>query len=198
MVVDEHNQYDSRRYAMVNRWDPRHLERIRRRIEIGPGRRILEVGCGVGHLTKRLRALGADAVGIDVNPNASELAVTAGVSTMRAEALDFADDAFDGIVSVHAIEHIPDLEGALSEMARVLRPGGDAVFIYPAEPIKGIWAVPTAVIIHRNPLKAQDIHCQWLWPSKVRRLTEVRGFDHVSSEFNLIASPQFVTHLRRR
>ncbi len=191
------NRYDSRRYAMVNRWDPRHLVRIRKYLDIRPGDRILEVGCGVGHLTKRLRELGADATGIDVNPQAAELAVTDGVLTMRAESLTFDDASFDAIVSVHAIEHLPDLDGALDEMVRVLKPRGAAVFIYPAEPVQGIWAVPTAVILHRNPLKAREIHCQWLWPSKIRRLTEPRGMEHLASEFNLIASPQFVTHLRK-
>lgn len=196
-MTDHSNRYDSKPYAMVNRWDPRHLVRIRRHIDPQPGDRILEVGCGVGHLTKRLRELGADAVGIDVNPRAAELAVTDGVMTMRAEALSFEDTSFDKIVSVHAIEHLPDLEGALEEMNRVLEPGGDALLIYPAEPIQGIWALPTATILHRNPLKAREIHCQWLWPSRVRRLTEPRGFHHVASEFNLLASPQFVTHLRK-
>ena len=87
--------------------------------------------------------------------------------------------------------------GALDEMARVLEPGGRALFIYPAEPIQGIWAVPTAVILHRNPLKARQVHCQWLWPTKLRRMTESRGFGHVHSEFNLLSSPQFVTLLER-
>ncbi len=138
-----------------------------------------------------------EAIGIDANPRASEVAVTPHVRTMRAEALDFADARFDKIVSIHAIEHIPELDGALAEMARVIRPGGRALFVYPAEPIQGIWAVPTAVILHGNPFKARMVHCQWLWPSKVRRMTAEHGFRHLHSEFNLLSSPQFVTLLER-
>lgn len=157
------------------------------------GDRILEVGCGRGHLTKRLRELGADAVGIDANPYAAAEAVTEGVSTADAEALDYPDDSFDKIVSVHAIEHIPNIEAAFSEMSRVLKPGGKALFIYPAEPIQGIWAVPTAIVLHGNPLKARDVHCNWLWPSKVRALAEPCGLVHDHSKFMLFSSPQFVS-----
>ncbi len=190
--------YDSRRYALVNRWDPRHEKTIRANLELVPGQRVLEIGCGRGHLTKRLREWGLDATGIDANPNASELAVSDGVAHMYAESLDFPDASFDKIVSVHAIEHLPDLDGAFAEMARVLRPGGEALFIYPAEPIQGIWAVPTAVILHKNPFKAREVHCQWLWPSKVRRLLEPLGFEHEHSEFNLLSSPQFVSRFRKQ
>lgn len=185
--------YDSRRYALVNRWDKRHESTVRRLLDPQPGDRVLEVGCGRGHLTRRLREWGVDATGVDANPHAADVAVTDGVMHMYAESLDFADDTFDKIVSVHAIEHIPDIEGAFTEMARVLRPGGKALFIYPAEPIQGVWAVPTAVILHRNPLKARQVHCQWLWPSRLRRLAEPRGFVHQHSEFNLLSSPQFVS-----
>lgn len=189
--------YDSRRYALVNRWDRRHETTVRRLLDPKAGETCLEIGCGRGHLTKRLLDWGVEAVGIDANPQAPEVAVVDGIRHMFAEDLDFPDASFDLIVSVHAIEHIPLLEKAFDEMARVLRPGGRALFIYPAEPIQGIWAVPTSVILHRNPFKARQVHCQWLWPSKVRRILEPRGFTSVHDEFNLLSSPQFVSMYRR-
>ncbi|MDH3193679.1 MAG: class I SAM-dependent methyltransferase [Acidimicrobiia bacterium] len=185
--------YDSKRYAMLNRWDPRHMVTVASHLDPRAGERILEVGCGRGHLTKRLRDLGADAVGIDANPHAAAESVTEGVTTGNAEALDYPDASFDKIVSVHAIEHIPNIEAAFSEMARVLKPGGKALFIYPAEPIQGIWAVPTAIVLHGNPLRARDVHCNWLWPSKVRGIAEPRGLVHDHSSFMLLSSPQFVS-----
>ncbi len=117
---------------------------------------------------------------------------------MRAERLEYPDAHFDKVVSVHAIEHIPDIEGALGEIARVLKPGGRALLIYPAEPIQGIWAVPTAVILHGNPLKARQVHCHWLWPSKLRRLAEPAGLEETHREFNLLSSPQFASVFVRR
>lgn len=185
--------YDSKRYALVNRWDPSHLVTIRRLIAPAPGERVLEVGCGAGHLTSRLAAAGADVVGIDANPNASAVAGSERVQTMRAEALDFGDDSFDSIVSVHAIEHIPQLTGALEEMARVLRPGGRVLFVYPAEPIMGLYAIPTSIILHGTPFKAREVHCQKLWPAKLRRMVEPLGWMETHREFNLLKSPQFVS-----
>jgi ubiquinone/menaquinone biosynthesis C-methylase UbiE len=112
---------------------------------------------------------------------------------MSAESLDFADESFDVVVSVHAIEHIPPLREALAEMARVLVPGGKAVFVYPAEPIMGLYAIPTSIILHGTPFKARQVHCHKLWPAKVRRMFEPLGMTEVHSEFSLLKSPQFTS-----
>jgi len=185
--------YDSRRYALVNRWDPSHLKRIDRLIPIAPGDSVLEVGCGQGHLTKALADRGVDIVGIDANPQAAEVAGSGLVRQMMAEALEFDDETFDYIVSVHAIEHIPPLQQALREMVRVLVPGGRALFIYPAEPIKGLYAIPTSVILHGTPFKAREVHCHKLWPSKLRKMVEPLGMTQTAAEFSLFKSPQFAS-----
>lgn len=191
------NSYDSKRYALVNRFDKRHLTTIATHLAPEKGERVLEVGCGAGHVTSRLGAQGIDITGIDANPNAAEVAVGGDVRHMFAQDLDFPDATFDKLLSIHAIEHIPPLEEAIAEMARVLKPGGRAMHVYPAEPIQGIFAVPTAVILHRNPLKAREVHCHWLWPKKVRALMEPAGFKEIHSEFNLLSSPQFVSVFER-
>ncbi len=189
MVTD----YDSRRYAMVNRWDPSHLRRIDRLVTIEESDRVLEVGCGQGHLTKTLAARGVDIVGIDANPQAAEVAGTDKVRHMRAESLVFDDASFDVIVSVHAIEHIPLLQEALAEMARVLVPGGKALYIYPAEPVQGLYAIPTSIILHGTPFRARDVHCHKIWPSKLRGMLEPLGMVEIAHEFSLLKSPQFAS-----
>lgn len=185
--------YDSVRYARINRWDPSHLERIDRLLDIAPGDRVLEVGCGRGHLTLRLAGRGIDVVGIDANPKAADIAGTERVLTMGAESLDFPDDSFDYVLSVHALEHIPALGEALAEMGRVLRRGGTALHIYPAEPVKGLYAIPTSIILYGTPFKATQVHCHRLWPAKLRRLMEPLGLTETSHEFSLLKSPQFVS-----
>jgi ubiquinone/menaquinone biosynthesis C-methylase UbiE len=189
--------YDSRRYALVNRWDPQHLKTVDRLLPLAGGERVLEVGCGSGHLTKRLAERGVDIVGIDANPNAREVAGSERVLQMQAENLQFDDKEFDAIISVHAIEHIPPLEAAIAEIARVLQPQGRALFIYPAEPIQGLYAIPTSVILYRNPFKARQVHCHKLWPSKLRRIVEPFGLTETHHEFNLWKSPQFVSVFAR-
>jgi hypothetical protein len=46
-------------------------------------------------------------------------------------ALDFADDQFDWVIANHVLEHIPDLQSALNEVKRVLKPTGKAIFMVP-------------------------------------------------------------------
>lgn len=189
--------YDSTRYARINRWDRSHLGRVNRLAAFRRGDRVLEVGCGQGHLTKALAAQGVDIVGVDANPQAAEVSGSDLVQCMPAESLLFDDASFDVVVSVHAIEHIPDLTQAMSEIARVLRPGGRAVFVYPAEPIQGLYAIPTSVILHGTPFKARQVHCHKLWPSKLRRLVEPLGFVETHREFSLLRSPQFSSVFQR-
>lgn len=185
--------YDSRRYALVNRWDPSHLKRIDRLVSVDADDRVLEVGCGQGHLTKALAGRGVDITGVDANPQAAEVADTDRVKHMYAEELDFEDDTFDVVLSVHALEHIPPLEQALAELARVLKSGGTAVHIYPAEPIQGLFAIPTSVILHGTPFKAREVHCHKLWPERLRELMQPLGMTQTASEFSLFKSPQFAS-----
>lgn len=189
--------YASRRYALVNRWDERHEATVQRLVAPGEGMRVLEIGCGRGHLAKRLQEWGCDVTAVDANPHAAAEAVTDVVQTMRADELTFDDATFDLVVSVHTIEHLPDLDAAFTQMARVLKPGGRMLHIYPAEPIQGLFAVPTAVILHRNPFAARRVHCQWLWPSKVTRLAAPHRLESRHDEFQLLSTPQFAHVLQR-
>lgn len=109
-----------------------------------PGARILDVGCGTGIVTfKAARAAGPTGlvVGLDLsegmlakarakasaNPELLESSAPLQFLSGDAEALPFDDAAFDGIVSLYALRHFPDPAAALSQMQRVLIPGGRAV-----------------------------------------------------------------------
>ena len=94
---------------------------------LGPGR-VLDLGCGVGHSYGRLAP--RETVGVDVDPDALEgQERETVVADMRS--LPFEDASFDSVVAIQSIEHVPDPERALAEAARVLRPGGVAVFVTP-------------------------------------------------------------------
>lgn len=189
--------YDSVRYALANRWDAGHLKTVGRHLDLSAGDRVLEVGAGRGHLTKRLRAGGVEAIGVDLNPAAVEHAVTDGIEQMDATDLAFPDGRFDALVSFHAIEHIPELDRALAEMCRVVRPGGSLVLVYPAEPIQGAFAIPTSIILHGTPRMAREVHCHKLTPRRLAgRLLDL-PVEVVHDSFQLLKSPQFTTVLRR-
>lgn len=103
-----------------------------------PYRRVLELGSGTGFFSINLRLAGVvDSVHLsDVSPGMLEVATrnaaAAGLemegSVADAEALPFPDDSFDLVIGHAVIHHIPDVEKALTEVIRVLRPGGRFVF----------------------------------------------------------------------
>jgi len=98
---------------------------------------VLDVGCGDGHFASICYREPID-VGIDVHlGDAMEAAARPGVyrSVMiaSATALPFADSAFGTVVSNCVLEHIPDIDGALAEIARVLRPDGELAITLPGE-----------------------------------------------------------------
>lgn len=95
-------------------------------------RSVLEVGCGWGELAERVeRETGADVVAIDLSPRMVELACERGVDARVGDVqeLPFADSMFDAVVAAWMLYHVPDLDGALAEIARVLRPGGALVAV---------------------------------------------------------------------
>jgi ubiquinone/menaquinone biosynthesis C-methylase UbiE len=95
--------------------------------------RILEVGTGEGQVARAIVAEnGAKVVGVDptVNQIVEAARRGAGPTYVRsgAESLPFPDASFDAVVCCLVFEHIDDVDGALFEVSRVLRPGGRFVF----------------------------------------------------------------------
>ena len=97
--------------------------------------RVLELGCGVGTDGVQFARAGADYTGVDLTDAAVELAqknfelqdLAGTFRTADAEKLDFANDSFDLVYSHGVLHHTPETGRAISEIHRVLRPGGRAV-----------------------------------------------------------------------
>jgi SAM-dependent methyltransferase len=97
--------------------------------------RVLEVGCGLGTDGAQFAVAGADYTGIDLTQAAVDLAkrrfelfdLPGKFRVADAEGLDFPDSSFDLVYSHGVLHHTPDTAGAISEIHRVLRPGGRAV-----------------------------------------------------------------------
>ncbi|MEW8958886.1 MAG: class I SAM-dependent methyltransferase [Moorella sp. (in: firmicutes)] len=104
-------------------------------LEPHAGEHILDVGCGTGNFSLELARLGVKVTGIDISEpmlaTARRKAAAAGleIEFLHADAMNlpFADNTFDKIVSVTALEFAPDLKAALAEGYRVLKPGGRMV-----------------------------------------------------------------------
>jgi SAM-dependent methyltransferase len=128
--------------------DPEHedasspwYELVREQIGSVVGLRILEVACGRGGFVKELSRNGAHVTGCDF----SLAALRVGLEKLRAlgngssaafvqgdaQALPFADESFDLVVSCETIEHVPDVRKALREMWRVARRGAKLLLTTP-------------------------------------------------------------------
>jgi ubiquinone/menaquinone biosynthesis C-methylase UbiE len=101
---------------------------IARFLASASGKRALDVGTGTGHFAAWLSGQGARAVGVDISRLLLRVAARkkgmAPLVQADAEALPFADGAFDAVLSVTALEFMGNPAKAVSEMARVCRPGG--------------------------------------------------------------------------
>jgi demethylmenaquinone methyltransferase/2-methoxy-6-polyprenyl-1,4-benzoquinol methylase len=120
------------RYDLVNRVMTFGVDRAWRRravrsLGVGPGQRVIDLGCGTGDLVEEVSRTGATVAGVDV----SFEMIVHGRRRMpeeqffRADAqhLPFTDASFDGAVSGFALRNFAFIPAALAETARVLKPG---------------------------------------------------------------------------
>lgn len=95
----------------------------------GAQRRLLDVGCGWGKQLLWAKGLGWEVDGVEWSETAVTAARAAGLSSVRAGSLEeqgFADDSFDAVTLYQTLEHLPSPSDALSEICRILKPGGTA------------------------------------------------------------------------
>jgi len=92
-------------------------------------RRVIEVGCGRGEFAERLLDVGIEVVALDQSPRMIELTVARGVDARIGDVQELPFDSwiFDAAAANFMLYHVPDVDRALSELARVLRPGGRLV-----------------------------------------------------------------------
>lgn len=110
----------------------RRLAIIRRYVALD-GARILDVGCGLGLYVRALRRFSSEVYGIDVAFDRVRRGAADVPNLMLAvsEQLPFADGFFDLAILNEVIEHVFDERRTMQELARVIRPGGHAVFYAP-------------------------------------------------------------------
>jgi SAM-dependent methyltransferase len=152
------------------------------------GKDALDYGCGRGYIAVRLAEAGASTVtGIDLSPAelayAEQRAEAAGMAERvtfvagDAHHTPFADASFDLIVGAAVLHHL-DLESALLEIKRLLRPDGEAVFVEPLRdnPLLrlGRLASPGARTDDEHPLTPDD----WELCASM-----FGGFSHFEREF---------------
>lgn len=126
---------------------------------LGPvhGRRVLELGCAAGHLTRELVAAGAEVVALDKSERMVAHAQRLVAGRARVEVADLSrplhmveDQSMDLVTASLVLHYLPDWQGVVSEIHRVLKPGG-ALVMSVHHPITG-WALSGRTDYHRVEL----------------------------------------------
>jgi demethylmenaquinone methyltransferase / 2-methoxy-6-polyprenyl-1,4-benzoquinol methylase len=169
-------------FGLDRRWKVRLIDLA----EVKPGSRLLDLACGTGDLTFEGARRGAAAVGLDITSGMIELARVkpggARVSWLVGDmaALPIADGSFDIVTTGYGLRNTSDLSGALTDIHRVLRPGGmlcSLDFDRPERaPVRGVYLTYlTAVgstlgfVLHGDPDTYRYI------PASIRRYPGARG-----------------------
>jgi trans-aconitate methyltransferase len=118
--------WDPETYARDAAFVPALGEGVLEWLSAQPGERILDLGCGDGQLTKRIADTGASVVGIDASPEMVAAARARGIKADRgsAELLPYPNQVFDAVFSNAALHWVRGQDEMLSQVHRVLRPGG--------------------------------------------------------------------------
>jgi SAM-dependent methyltransferase len=184
------------------------------RAHTAPGARILEVGAGPTNPTSAFLSSLGELHGLDVSDEARDNVHLRTVAIVRNNKYPHPNEAFDVVVSNYVVEHVTDPATHLSEIYRVLRPGGRYVFRTPNllhYVALASWLTPHRVhVLLANPLRnmPSDSHDPWPTayamntPTAVRRHTGRAGFeiaqlDLVEKEpsYGKYAKPLFLTFM---
>jgi len=152
---------------------------------LGPGMTVLELGCGTGYFTRELARSGAQVVAIDVSPELLEIAkANCSVPNVRYEIqnayeLSYRDNAFDSVVGSSVLHHL-EVEAALGEIFRVLKPGGAIYFTEPNMLNPQIAVQKNVPWVKRKLGDSPDETAFFRWP--LCRLLEETGYQDITIE----------------
>jgi demethylmenaquinone methyltransferase / 2-methoxy-6-polyprenyl-1,4-benzoquinol methylase len=196
-------------FGLDQNWRRLTLDRIR----VGRGDLVLDVACGTGDFAEMCRERGARVVATDYAARMLEHAGTRGLGgiLVRSDAmrLPIRSGSCDAVVCGFALRNFAQLQPALSEMGRVLRPGGRVGLLEVDKPANGIVrfghslyfdrVVPLVgrVLADRKAYSYLPESAAYLppWP-KMKRMLERAGFADVRRERAMLGAIQIVTGVR--
>lgn len=185
----------------------RHISYLESNIGNLSDKVILDMGCGEGGFLVAVRKKGLKAVGTDLSRAALDIAhlqmscrPNLGNPSILTQSeghhVPFADNTFDLITSIDTLEHIPDLEGFLKEMSRILKKGG---YFYANTPNRH-WPYEThcrMFFLHWVPLRFRPFIVKTFFPKRLKKIEKMDYLDALNlltpSEVEVLS----VTHFGR-
>ena len=138
--------------------------------------KILEIGCGIGTVVFELSGNGHDITGIDISGEAIDYGRkkydNIRLEVQAAETLPYKDDSFEVVLSFDLFEHIAEIDKHISEVRRVLRPGGYYLFQTPNRYSNIIYET-----LWTKSLQWRRYHPSLHSPGQLRRRMSRHGFE---------------------
>jgi len=135
----------------------------------------LEVGCGTGKVSAALKPYFRALIVMDLSPKLTEMvAERIGIEGIPGNAMDIpvADNEYDAVISSEMIEHTSSPDKALSELARVVKPGG---FLIVTSPNK-LW-YPVLLLAQKLKLRKFEGNEIWLRPKQASKILREQGME---------------------
>jgi ubiquinone/menaquinone biosynthesis C-methylase UbiE len=141
-----------------------------------PKDKILEIGCGIGSVVFELSKQGYDVIGTDI----SHESIAYGfkkygdiqLEVQAAEALPYDNESFDVVLSFDLFEHIAQIDKHVSEVWRVLKPGGYYLFQTPNKYSNAVYET-----LKKRSLKWKRAHPSLHTPGELRKRLAKHGFE---------------------
>jgi ubiquinone/menaquinone biosynthesis C-methylase UbiE len=173
------------------------------RFEEWRDKKVLEIGVGLGADHQQFVEAGADTTGIDLTERAIELTslrlsefnLASNLRVADAESLDFDDGTFDLVYSWGVIHHSPETEQVVSEIYRVLRPGGSArVMIYHKHSVIGFMLWLRYGLFRLRPFRSLDsLYAEFLESPGTKAYTSEEARE-LFSQFEVQCISTVLTH----
>ena len=169
----------------------------------GKGKSVLEIGVGLGADHQKWAEAGADLTGIDLTDRAIRytkerlhlFGLSSKLSVADAENLPFASESFDQVYSWGVVHHTPDTRKALSEIYRVLKPGGDAkLMIYHKQSLVGYMLWTRYALLKLKPFTSLNkIYSRYLESPGTKAFT-VKQAKEMFKDFSQVDIKTVLTH----